>query len=397
MCCDKNTLIVLPALTAAPFLALFGALPCFAASEPAEPSRFDATAQEQVSAFLQKQVSDLIEPVLTDFPEDLFLTRVAVKFYQQSKNPRTVMATLQKGLEHHPQDFGLNNTAAEVAFNNGDYENAIRFGQKALAINPQNPAVHEDLAEAMLFSGHYQQAVACLDTKIALLGGSERSDWLLGKGHMFLKNYDTAKDCYERAYQNNPGSAIIYYSNMAKLYMRLKQPDKAKEYMKRHREITAQIKSRDLEEAKNKADRVILDSTDSEVLVFSRALARLCIRGRTLYRDTQQPDRAQTLFSRSEDIFTEAITIAPEAGALYREYADMYLTTGKKLSEALPLAQQAVGLEASAENYFVLGRAYYRNLDTEKALRALEQGLKLEPTNRAMRQAYGAIMEKSLQ
>ncbi|MHC4288191.1 MAG: hypothetical protein ACYSSJ_07835, partial [Planctomycetota bacterium] len=106
MCCDKNTLIVLPALTAAPFLALFGALPCFAASEPAEPSRFDATAQEQVSAFLQKQVSDLIEPVLTDFPEDLFLTRVAVKFYQQSKNPRTVMATLQKGLEHHPQDFG---------------------------------------------------------------------------------------------------------------------------------------------------------------------------------------------------------------------------------------------------------------------------------------------------
>ncbi|MHC4257433.1 MAG: tetratricopeptide repeat protein [Planctomycetota bacterium] len=371
MCCDKNTLIVLPALTAAPFLALFGALPCFAASEPAEPSRFDATAQEQVSAFLQKQVSDLIEPVLTDFPEDLFLTRVAVKFYQQSKNPRTVMATLQKGLEG--------------------------FGQKALAINPQNPAVHEDLAEAMLFSGHYQQAVACLDTKIALLGGSERSDWLLGKGHMFLKNYDTAKDCYERAYQNNPGSAIIYYSNMAKLYMRLKQPDKAKEYMKRHREITAQIKSRDLEEAKNKADRVILDSTDSEVLVFSRALARLCIRGRTLYRDTQQPDKAQTLFSRSEDIFTEAITIAPEAGALYREYADMYLTTGKKLSEALPLAQQAVGLEASAENYFVLGRAYYRNLDTEKALRALEQGLKLEPTNRAMRQAYGAIMEKSLQ
>ena len=146
--------------------------------------------------------------------------------------------------------------------------------------------------------------------------------------------------------------------------------------------------------AKSQVDRLILDFTDSEVLVFSRALARLCIRGGTLYRENQQPEKTEELFNKAQDVFNESITIAPGAPDIYREFADMYLTTGNDLSGALPLAQKAVDLEASAENYLVLGRVYYRNLETEKALGALEQGLKLEPNNRAIRQAYGSIIEK---
>jgi tetratricopeptide (TPR) repeat protein len=131
-------------------------------------------------------------------------------------------------------------------------------------------------------------------------------------------------------------------------------------------------------------------------LVFSKALVRLCYRGSTLYLDNQQPERGETLFKNSEDIFNESTTIAPNTADIYREFAYLYLTTGKNLDKALPLAQECVVLEPSAENFSVLGRAYYKNTQPEKALWALEQALKLEPQNKAIRQVYGSIKEKSL-
>jgi tetratricopeptide (TPR) repeat protein len=397
MRCGKTIHVVLLASLSALVPVLSSAATAVEETSPGEPSPYHATAQQQAAAFLRKEVSELIEPVLSDFPEDAYLTLVAVKLNQQCKHPRRVMALLQEGLNYNPANFNLNNTAAKVAFTNGDYEKAVLYGQKALAINPKNPTVHEDLAHAMLFSGQYQEAVEVLEKKITLFSGSERTYRLLGKSHMLLKHYEQAKDYYEKAIESNPSSTIADCSTMSKLYMQLKQPEKAKEYMKLHSELTAQKKIRDLEDAGNQKDRIVLDSTDSEVLVFSKALARLCIRGRLLYRNKYQPEKGEKLFTRSEDIFTESISIAPDAADIYREFADMYVTTGKKLSEALPLAQKALELEASAENYFVLGRAFYRQLDTGRALWALEQALKLEPQNQAIRQAYSSIMEKGLQ
>jgi tetratricopeptide (TPR) repeat protein len=342
---------------------------------------------------LRKEVSDLIESVLRDFPEDVYLTRVAVRFYQQCGSPLKVMALLEAGLKCHPDNFDLNNTAAKIEFKNGHYEKAILFGQKALAINAKKPDVHEDLAEAMLFSGQYQQAVQCLDNKVALLGGSERSYWLLGRGHLFLENYEKAKDFFEMAYQKNPHSAIDYYSNMAKLYMRLKQPEKAKEYRKLHSEMTTQQKGQELEDAKNIKERVVYDSSDSDVVLFSKALIRLCVQAGVLYLNKQEPEEAKTLFNNSQDIFRKSITIAPENADLYREFADLYLTTGKNLSAALPLAQKGAALEGSAANFFVLGQAYYKNSNLEKALWAYEQALKLEPKNMAILKAYNSILQ----
>ncbi|MBC8392102.1 MAG: hypothetical protein H8E17_05995 [Deltaproteobacteria bacterium] len=372
----------------------------FASDQSTESLPFPVTPRREVTAFLRKEVSDLIESVLKDFPEDVYLTRISAKFYFECKEPLKSMVLLEEGLRYHPENFDLNNMAAKIAFQNGDYEKAIRFGQKTLMTHAKNPNTYEDLAEAMLFSGHYLQAVECLDKKIALLGGSERSYWLLGKGHMFLMNYEKAKEYYEKAkeyygkaHQKNPSSLIVYYSNMAKVYMRLKQPEKAKEYMKRHSEMVAVKKIQELENAKSKTDQVILDSSKNEVLIFSKGLVRLCNRGRTLYLDKQQPEKAETLFKNSEDIFKKSITIAPQTPDIYREFADLYLATEKKLSEALSLAQKASVLEASAENYFVLGRAYYKNSDLKSALWALEQALKREPNNSAIRNTYHAIVE----
>ncbi|MHC5182699.1 MAG: tetratricopeptide repeat protein [Planctomycetota bacterium] len=393
MQCGKTTLLILVASLPGLMPVLYSAATAFAEVRPSEPPAFPATPQQQAAAFLRKELPGLIESVLRDFPEDAYLTLVAFKFYQQCKNPRKAMAFLEEGLKHHPKHFDLNKMAAKAAFNNGDYEKAIRFGRQALTINVKNPTVHEDLAEAMLFSGQYPQAVEVLDSKVALLGDSERSCRLLGKGYSFLKNYQKAIDYYEKADQMGSGLTIADYSNMSKLYMRLKQPEKAKAYMKRHSEMTAVKKTRELKDATKKKDRVILDSSDSEVYVFSRVLARLCTRGRTLYLNQQKPEEAETIFSNAEDIFNQSVSIAPDTADIYREFANMYVTTGKNLNKALPLAQKSVALEGSVENFSTLGRAYYKNSDLEKALWAFEQALKQEPQNKAIRQAYNSIME----
>lgn len=391
---NKTTLLVFLASISGFMTEICWSTTALAQAHPAEPAPFHTTTQEQVAAFLRNKVPVLIEEVLSDFPEDAYLILVEIKFYQQCKNPLKVMALLEEGLKYHPENFNLNNMAAKVAFTNGDYEKAILFGQKALAVNAKNPILHEDLADAMLFSGQYQQAVDVLDKKIAVFGGSERSYRLLGKGHSFLKDYEKARDYYEKADQINPGSTIADYSILSKIYMRLKQPEKAKEYMKLHSELTAHKKMQDLEDAKNKKDRVVLDSSDSEVLVFSKALARLCIRGRMLYLDKQKPEEAEKLFSNSEDIFNQSIGIAADTADLYREFANLYLSTGKNLPQALTLAQKGVTLEGSAENYYALGQAYSKNSDPQKAMSAFQRALEQEPRNMAIRRAYNSLKEK---
>ena len=244
-------------------------------------------------------------------------------------------------------------------------ENVLPELEKALEMRLQENDLYGLVASYAHLSSYYEN----LNSKTALSYAS--------------KMYDVAMNQKSTQDQLEALQKLIALGN----------PEKAKEYMKLHDEMTAIKKTRGLEDAEKQKDRVIFDTSDSDVLVFSKILVRLCVRGRALYLDNQQLDKAETLFKNSEDIFHESITIAPETADMYRECAEMYVTTGKNLSEALSLAQKALELEASAENYFVLGQAYYKNSDLQSALWALEQALKREPQNRAIRKTYNAIME----
>ena len=93
-------------------------------------------------------------------------------------------------------------------------------------------------------------------------------------------------------------------------------------------------------------------------------------------------------FDNAEKAFQKAIELAPNKSFGYQNLARLYLRMNSKLVEARKLAEKATGLEATADNYFVLSWACDMNGDTASALAAIEKAMKLEPGKLKYRQAY---------
>ncbi len=60
----------------------------------------------------------------------------------------------------------------------------------------------------------------------------------------------------------------------------------------------------------------------------------------------------------------------------------------RKLPEARKLAEKAVALEKTGENFFILSWACNVNGDRASAMSAIQQAIKLEPGNIEYRQMY---------
>ena len=358
---------------------------------PAGAWPVDNVAQQEAVGYMKTEIQELTAQLLREFPEDSYLMIIAAKFYKQCDDPHKVMAIMENGLKYNPENIELNKIASQVAFGTGQYEKAVFFGKKILAIDSKYPEIYENLADALIFSGEYLEAVEMIEKRIETFGDSARSYWLLGKGHLLLMNYEKAKECYEKAFKKDPYLKRTHATNMAKIHMKLKQPEEAKKYMKIHREIIAERKIKDVEDAKSKKYRIVMQSSGSELLAFSENLAELCVTGRKLYNDQKKLKEAQQVFDGSCSIFKKAIAIDPDNADMHREFATIYIATGIKLSKAERLAKKAVALEGSALNYYVLGHAYYKNSDKDKALLAFKKAFELDPDNMRYKQAYDSM------
>ncbi len=93
-------------------------------------------------------------------------------------------------------------------------------------------------------------------------------------------------------------------------------------------------------------------------------------------------------FTDAEKAFQKVIELAPKKSFGYRYLAHLYLRSNSRFAEAGKLAKEAVRLEATADNYFVLSWACDLNGDTAGAMAAIEQAIKLEPENPKYKQIY---------
>ena len=96
----------------------------------------------------------------------------------------------------------------------------------------------------------------------------------------------------------------------------------------------------------------------------------------------------------AEEAFRAMGTLAPAKPEGYRELARLYLKLGKDLAQARRLSEQAVSLEASAANYFVLGWACDATGDSAMALPALRQAVALDPGNQQYVRRLHSVQRK---
>ena len=400
---------------------------------------------EQETAALEKEERELAQELMRDFPNSDERVVLMGDLYRRQGNSVEAVRFWEEALKMNPRRSDVCHSIGIVAFEKGEYEKSIALWRKALEINPRMSDVHSRIARVLLELGKYSEAVEELEKEIEISPRSALSNYLLGRAHLQLKEYDKAKKYYEKAIELQPDHLNAYYG-LSSVCVRLKELDKAKEYMA----IFKKLKARDIEGVKGRDKAVI------GIAVAPKALAAMAMDAEKLYRERGDLQRAEELLKRAETLdpkntvclerlaslykmsnripdalaqfekiremepenpfcylnigilstqlkrfgdaekaFQKAIAFAPKQSFGYRYLARLYLRTNSRLTETRRLAEKAVALEATADNYFVLSWACDVNGDTASALAAIEQAIQLEPGNPKYKQIYEIIKKKN--
>jgi tetratricopeptide (TPR) repeat protein len=367
----------------------------------------------------------------------------------QGKHGNTTEAVKfwEKGLALNPKRADVYVGMGWYAMRKGQYDEAIGHWRKALQINPQIPSVHNYIARALIVLGKQKEAVEELEKDIKS-SESGLSYFLLGQEYLRRKEYDKAKEKYEKAIVLQPNLTNAYYG-LFTVCTRLKQDAKAKEYMTVFKKLKAEDTAEEKKDLTDRTDalgdlaatRKNVAETYMEAERIYRARGnmakaeQLLKRAATLdptntlclmklasvYRKSNRiPDALQMYermskiepknptgylnigvvsvqlkrFDEAEEAFRKAIRLAPENSGAYRELAQLYLKMSTKFLEAKLLAEKAVALEPVAANYFVLSWACDKNGETASALSAMKRAIELDPDNPKYKRMYELMQNR---
>ena len=401
---------------------------------------------EQEVAALKKEEFELVQEVMRNFPDRDDSYMLAGNFYRRHGNSQEAIKLWERSLTINPKRYDVYRSMGQLALEKGEPDRAIMLWRKFLEVKPNLPGAHADMAHALIDSGKYKEAITELEEEIKISSLSGRVSFMLAQSYLQQKEYDKARKYYEATIELDPNYTHAYYG-LSTLYIRLKQPDKARKYL----DMLKKLKSKDLKTHMGRKGDFIADLTslrkgvasthlDAEKIYRAKGNAKrveellirasqleptntICIeRLASLYQMTNRIPEALTQFEKirkmqpknpfcylnigilsirlkrfdnAEKAFQKAIELAPNKSFGYQNLARLYLRMNSKLVEARKLAEKATGLEATADNYFVLSWACDMNSDTASALAAIKQAMKLEPGKLKYRQAYENLKRRN--
>ena len=411
----------------------------------APPPAGSVQTPEQRIAALKKEELELAERLMRDFPNSVDAFVIMGNVWEGHGDAIEAVRFLKKALEIDPKRPDVYKSMGWFAMQKGQYEQAIMNWRKALEINPQIPNMHNSIALALMGLGKQKEAIEELEKDIQITPNPVFSYFMLGQGYLQHKEYEKAKKNYEKATALRPDYTNAYYG-LFTVCTRLKQRAKAQEYMAVFRKLKAEdmkiLKDRNdvfedlvnmrkgASETYMHAGKMYQDSGDlkraEELLKRATTLTpknMVCfMKLASLYQMTNQIPNALQMhkkisqiepenpicylnigvfsarlkqFANAEEAFSKSIALAPKSSIGYRELAQLYLKTGKRLPEARELAEKAVTLEPIAINYFVLSWACDLNGDSANGLKAIERAIQLEPNNLKYKKIYEHIKKKN--
>lgn len=430
------------------WLALCIALPGIAAkpgNTPPAHARHESPANAQI-ADLVSAVWTLISNVKKDFPEGYDFRILQGMMFRQLGDHTRANQAWQEVLNQDPQHVEVLSQLGMAALEMEDYENAVVHWQRALAINPRLPGLHQDIGFALLEAGQYHKAIESLLQALMLTPPSSRALDLLGQCYLQLKDYRKAQDAYRRAIQSDPQNAAAYYGLMT-VCMRLQEPEQAGVYQARFKALTRKsthfmrggyIEKQDLAEMRKGAATLILQASDvyrrhgrqektDSLLVWARQLDSeqvlvslkkevIALQTRQQYQQALalmaeltelEPDLADNhlalgmlalktrRLAQARTAFEHAIQLAPQLADAHRELARVYTHLRIEPKAALELAQRAVALAGTGEDYYVLSGTYIILQQIPEALSAMQKALAHDPTHPVYRQGFEFLRSQS--
>lgn len=421
-------------------------LPTRSKEEPIHKSTPSTLSSEDDFTKVKNEEMALAQEVLKDFPNNGDAYVLVGALHSRHANSKKAIEFFEKSLEINPNRPDVYRNLGQIAQQKEEFDKAISLWRKALEIQPNAPSVCNDIAKALMDSGKYPEAIIELEDEIKRSPRSIQAHFQLAEAYLQQKEYGKARKYYEETIKLEPKHSHAYHG-LITVYARLKQRDKAKEYQAIFKKLKTKQSHAymgrqwdtlaDLSSLRKSLVRTYLDSErlyrKSGNIAKSEELLNkafelepdnvLCLeRLASLYFATNRAPEALEhfekisqidpnnpiyhlnigkvsitlkLFEKAEKAFQKTIELSPNRSYGYCELARLYLRTNKKLPQAQKLAQQALTLEITADNYFLLGWASDVNGDRVRALEAMEQAIKLEPHNHKFRKIYERIKQRN--
>ena len=340
----------------------------------------------------------------------------------------------EQALRINPRRADAYQALGQWAREQGRIDAAIAYWRQGLKLHPRSLEMRVEAADALISRGEYAQAIEALQQGLptgpleGVPGVAPGATWhyLMGESYRKQREYERARSYFEEAVALDPAHTSSYYG-LFNVCLRLGLKDKAAEHAAAFRRLKAkeqaqarqftlefqQLRAKDrraaeqrvgLSERQRAIDRLVRRYMEAQqAFEAQRGGARseeLCRRalGLLALMSRMEPDNALhhlnagmlndqlRRFPEAQREYRQAIELAPERDSGYRHLARSYLSARTKLAEARQLAEKAVSLQGSAENYFTLGFACRVNDDRQGAVAALEAAVKLAPREKSYRQ-----------
>lgn len=267
---------------------------------------------------------------------------------------------------------------------------------KAKTKDSQNPAIYRALGDLWLEQGVAELALDQYKQAVNLEPNNPENHFRLGVAYAKIKSIREAGEAFRKVIELDPGYAPAY-RELGELYFIAQKYQQAKEYYKKYvmlrPELPARVRyatflylSKDYKEAIQEIETVLRDT-------FSLTLQRLlgyslvedqqyekALTGLQTYFTKQAPEKviakdylyyAKALDKAGKDeealtYYQKAIQKDPElAKEAYPEMANAYNALGR-YKEAAEALQKAIEKNPSLQNYYALGKIYYKLGQTEK-------------------------------
>ncbi|GIX00273.1 MAG: hypothetical protein KatS3mg111_3605 [Pirellulaceae bacterium] len=314
-----------------------------------------------------------VDEVVREFPNSAAAFSARGKYHYLISKKNAAKADWQRAIELDASwEDGILGLA-ELAFEEGRYEEAIDLCLQLRTRSQDDPRVPLLLADAYLSNGQAQEAMLTLQQHITKETTSLQALELLGQAHAALGQLEEAQAVYEKALQFAPDNKEILYG-LGQVYGRLGDREKSRQYMDQFRQRAVSKAAENVSKAKGFTD-----------IEHAKHIA-----AQTFF-DCALVYKMHGNWPNAEKLVAQSLLLVPDVAVRLYELQRILHQTGK-IAEAIDIGQRIVSLDPEDVNqWLVLGGLYAEIEMAEESLQAFRRAVALAPDDPRCKRARAIL------